>query len=225
MKRLLFISLLLLTVVSASGQLLRHNMLKGHKSPVLITGQLNPFSTTTPIAISLAGTPREGALMIVVMGSNQNRDYTISGWTHAFNGASIGGNMHVFWKIAGAGESSTVNVGWTGGGTGQGCTIYYEFAGGAGVLASTVVSTTTATTHQWGAHDVKAGVVEIQLNHKGDGAQTWAINDGYAIGTSGGARTNAAIKTYEFQVSGVNPTWTYSTTAVANMLYVHVFGH
>lgn len=205
----------------------RHSLLISKQAPTLIRGDITAFSKTTPWNMTLGATPTQGALMVIVMGSNQDKDYTISGWSH-ISYAGQGGNMHIFAKTAGAGESTAVNIGWTTGGTGQGTAMYYELSGVRDVspiTSSAVVSTASATTHQWGSHMVPAGVFEIQLNHKGDGTQTWSINDSYTIFTASSTRTNSAYKRYDWGSFTVNPTWTYSATAVANMIYIHIYGH
>jgi len=207
--------------------LVTHSLIKFKEPPALIRGDITAFSKTTPWNLTLGATPTEGALMMVVMGSDQDRDYTISGWSHV-NYGGLSGNMHVFAKIAGAGESTTVNIGWTTGGNGDGTAMYYEISGSRSddpIHTVVPVSSASATTHQYGSHMVPAGVFEIQLNHKGIGLQTWAINDGYTIYTATSTRTNSAFKRYGFGGVAVNPTWTYNTAAVAAMIYIHVFGH
>lgn len=69
----------------------------------------------TPAVATYLSTPTSGNLLIaVIRGSTAASNASISGWTKAVNVLYSGaGEVVLFYKVAGAGESTSVSVAWT----------------------------------------------------------------------------------------------------------------
>ena len=207
--------------------LLQHHLMTRFRvAPTLIRTQTQAFNKSTPWNIVLGATPVPGSLMVVCIGSAQNRDYSLpAGWSLRLGTGP--GNFYCWFKFAGVGESTAINIGWTSGGLGQGNMVYYELLGVRPQLPflgqGNSLTRAAALTTSWGSHNVDEGIFEIQFQFNGLNGSTTSIDSGYTI-TATAARAIFAYKIYQAPVIGVNPIWTQTLSAANDLAWVQFYG-
>lgn len=135
-------------------------------SPVFVREQDTGGLSATTYSMTLSVTPVEGNLMVLALGGAQTRSYSsgLTGWGLVTGGSS--GTTLIAYKVAGAGESTSISVTWSG--NLQGSMQYYEFSDCDAVAIHTEhlqTAAVTSVTHTFSSAFPSVGIVSAATNN------------------------------------------------------------
>lgn len=187
-------------------------------APELVYSQGTNYNTTQPFTVTIGQAPRPGSLMVLSVGTNQARTFVYpAGWIQVLQTGIATGSLEFAYKIAAAGESTSVNITW-GAGTTVGQVYYLEIAGGTTELSygGTGINQGAATTHAYGSHNITRGIFAIEQIRCQVGVAASSVNDSYTIIGTGGVHS-VAWKRYINAQDAVNMTWTCAGSTTAEL--------